>query len=169
MLDVLSKMALQEKEVLDVGTGSGILALYCAMRGAHVTATDIDEKALHHTAQAAQDLQVSLHVALSDIFSNVTGHFDLIIFNPPYLPSATTKDRTVDGGKRGEMVAAKFLDGLADHLRKDGSALLLLGTSDLESLAKLHSMFEFSTVASRRLFFEELRVLQLRFRGDAAR
>jgi release factor glutamine methyltransferase len=169
MLDVLSKMALQEKEVLDVGTGSGILALYCAMRGAHVTATDIDEKALHHTAQAAQDLQVSLHVALSDIFSNVTGHFDLIIFNPPYLPSATTKDRTVDGGKRGEMVAAKFLDGLTDHLRKDGSALLLLGTSsDLESLAKLHSTFEFSTVASRRLFFEELRVLQLRFRGDAA-
>lgn len=170
MLDVLSKMAVEEKEVLDVGTGSGILALYCAMRGAHVTATDIDEKALHHASQAAQDLQVSLHVALSDIFSNVIGHFDLIIFNPPYLPSATTKDRTVDGGKRGEVVAEKFLDGLADHLRKDGSALLLLtDASGVESLARVHSSFEFSTVASRRLFFEELRVLQLRFRGDAAR
>jgi len=170
MLDVLSKMAVEEKEVLDVGTGSGILALYCAMRGAHVTATDIDEKALHHASQAAQDLQVSLHVALSDIFSNVIGHFDLIIFNPPYLPSATTKDRTVDGGKRGEVVAEKFLDGLADHLRKDGSALLLLtDASGVESLARVHSSFEFSTVASRRLFFEELRVLHLRFRGDAAR
>lgn len=170
MLDALSKIEIEGKEVLDVGTGSGILALYCALREGHVTATDIDEKALDKALRAAKELQVNIRLVVSDIFSHVDSSFDLILFNPPYLASTRTKDRTVDGGRHGQVVAEKFLDGLSDHLKKDGLALLLLSTaSDLESLAKRYCRFEFSTVARRPLFFEELRVLQLRFRDDAAR
>ena len=170
MLDVLSKTPVKGKEVLDVGTGSGILALFCALRGAHVTATDIDEKTLHHLQRAAHSLGVTLRVSLSDLFENIFERLDLIMFNAPYLPSATTEDMTIDGGKQGRALAERFLDGLGPHLRKDGSALLLLSSaSDPDSLTETYPNFEFSTVASRALFFEELRVLLLRFREDSAR
>lgn len=166
MLDVLSKLSVEGKAVLDVGTGSGILALFCALRGARVTASDIDEKALRHTSQAAEKLGVTLQLISSNLFSSIPGRFDLILFNPPYLPSTTTRDQTVDGGVEGKVKAEKFLETLAGHMKKDGSALLLLSSAtDLGSLLKAHSEFEFSTVASRSLFFEELRVLELRFRG----
>ena len=170
MLDALSKIPVKGKEVLDVGTGSGILALFCALQGAHVTATDIDEKTLHHVQRAAQSLGVALLIALSDLFENIPEQFDLIMFNPPYLPSTTTEDMTIDGGKKGRALAERFLEGLGAHLKKNGSALLLLSSgSDPDSLAETYSDFEFSTVASRALFFEELRVLLLGFRDDAAR
>lgn len=170
MLDALSKIPVKGEEVLDIGTGSGILALFCALRGGHVMATDIDEKILHHAQRAAQSLGVTLRVALSDLFENIPEQFDLIMFNPPYLPSTSTEDVTIDGGKQGKALAERFLEGLGAHLKKDGTALLLLSSaSDPDSLAETYSNFAFSTATSRALFFEELRVLLLRFREDAAR
>ena len=170
MLDALSKIPVKGKEVLDIGTGSGILALFCALHGAQVTATDIDEKTLDQVQRSARSLGVTLRVSLSDLFENIPAQFDLIMFNPPYLPSTTTEDMTIDGGKQGKALAERFLEDLGAHLKKDGSALLLLSNaSNPDSLAETHSHFEFSTVASRALFFEELSVLLLRFGDDPVR
>jgi len=170
MLGVLAGFRLEGKEVLDVGTGSGILGLYCAMRGARVTVTDTDPEALEHALKAAQDLRVNVHVIHSDLFSNVNGRFDLVVFNPPYLQSVGAEDPAVDGGDRGQAVAERFLNSLASHLKGDGASLIILtGASDTGSLAERYSDFEFSTVATKRLFFEELHVLRLRLRRGASR
>ena len=171
MLDALAKIPIEGKKVLDVGTGSGILSLFCAARGAHVTATDVNELCLQTAQKAAGALGLSIRAILSDMFSNVRGQFNLIIFNPPYLPSSTVEDRTVDGGPDGTALSKRFLRSLADHLERDGTALLLV--SSLNDSASLFSAgipeFQYEVTAKRSLFFEELQVLSVRFRDDLAR
>jgi release factor glutamine methyltransferase len=171
MLDALAKIPIEGKKVLDVGTGSGILSLFCAARGAHVTATDVNELCLQTAQKAARTLGLSIRSILSDMFSNVREQFNVIIFNPPYLPSSTVEDRTVDGGPDGTALSKRFLRSLADHLERDGTALLLV--SSLNDSASLFSAgipeFQYEVTAKRSLFFEELQVLSVRFRDDLAR
>jgi len=170
MLEAVSAIPITNKKVLDVGTGSGIQGLYCAMRGAIVTVTDINPAAVIYAQQAAQTLGVTLTAVQSDLFSNVSERFDFVLFNPPYLPSETFEDRTVDGGSKGRALATRFLAGLPKHLNEEGTALLLLSSqNDPTSLIADQQVFEASVVAKRALFFEELQVLSLRFRGNAGR
>lgn len=169
MLEAIARLPVEGKRLLDVGTGSGILGLFCAMRGAQVTVTDVDEAALRAATHAANTLKLNIETILSNVFSNVQGLFDLIIFNPPYLPSSTVEDRTVDGGQGGIMLSTRFLDGLNDHLNCSGTALLLVSSlNDAESLISQYSAFQFTVMAKRALFFEELRVLSIRFRDKLA-
>jgi release factor glutamine methyltransferase len=169
MVDAIAKFPVGGKKVLDVGTGSGVLGLFCALRGAQVTATDVDDAALHQAQKAADMLGLSLQLVLSDLFSKVQGKFDLILFNPPYLPSSTVEDRTVDGGRRGMELSKRFLDGLASYLKREGTSLLLVSTlNHPESVIRAHPEFQLSVVATRSLFFEELQVLSVRFRDGLA-
>jgi release factor glutamine methyltransferase len=169
MIEALANTELSQKNVLDMGTGSGILGLYCAMHGADVTATDIDELATTEAGRAARRLAVRLKLFVSDLFSNVPDKFDLILFNPPYLPSKGCEDRSVDGGPDGTLLTSRFLTELPAHLDKGAYALLLLSSLNHPASVQLrHSNFQFSTVARRSLFFEELQVLRVRLRDDLA-
>jgi release factor glutamine methyltransferase len=169
MLDAIAKLPVEGMQVLDVGTGSGILGLFCSARGAHVTVTDVDDSALQQAQKAAQVLGLSVQPVLSDLFSKVQGQFDLVLFNPPYLPSSGVEDRTVDGGKSGTTLSGRFLDELPRHLNRDGTALLLLSTlNDPTSLLGAYPEFQSSVMVKRSLFFEELQVLCVRFREDFA-
>ena len=167
MLDALRITALAGKQVLDIGTGSGVLGLFCATRGAQVTASDIDELAIRQVASTSSLLGVKLKLVVSDLFTDVPGRFDLIIFNPPYLPSENIQDATVDGGPLGRTLIDRFLRCLPDHLRKGGESLLLVSTlNNPSSLLGGYGKFEFSTIVKRQLFFEELQVLRMRLRDD---
>jgi release factor glutamine methyltransferase len=167
MVDAIATLPIEGKRVLDLGTGSGVLGLYCALRGAQVTASDINALAIEHAANAARSLGVELQLIVSDLFSHLPGHFDLVLFNPPYLPSGKKQDRATDGGPGGITVINRFLEELTAHLRKDGTALLLLSSlNDLEILRHSHSRYEFLSVTKRALFFEELEVLRVRLRND---
>jgi len=169
MLDALARIPMEGKQVLDIGTGSGILSLFCAARGALVTATDVNELGLQTAQKAARALGLSIRAIRSDLFSNVRGQFDVIIFNPPYLPSSTVEDRAVDGGTFGTALSKRFLRKLADHLEGDGTALLLVSSlNDSASLFSSISEFQYEVTAKRSLFFEELQVLSVRFRDDLA-
>jgi release factor glutamine methyltransferase len=167
MVDAIGALSVEGKNVLDLGTGSGILGLYCALRYAHVTAADIDEMAIRQTADAARLLDVELKLVVSDLFSNIPSQFDVVLFNPPYLPSEGTHDGTVDGGSGGRDLIIRFLEELPYYLRKDGSALLLISSLNSPNiLRKGYDNFAFSTIAKRAMFFEELEVLRVRFRND---
>lgn len=169
MLDALSNIPVEKKEVLDVGTGSGILGLFVALHGATVTTIDTNEQALTRAREAAQTLGVSLKAVVSDLFSSVSGRFDLVLFNPPYLPSSSLEDRAVDGGKEGALLTRRFLKKLQEHLKSDGSALLLLSSQNNPgSLIAEHPEFDFSIVAKRPLFFEVLQVLRVKPRRNVA-
>jgi release factor glutamine methyltransferase len=170
MMNSIPTRAIAGKSVLDLGTGSGILGLYCAMHRALVTVSDIDELALQHTRKAAELLGAELSFVKSDIFSNIRESYDFVLFNAPYLPSMTVEDKTVDGGPMGSDVIRRFLLELPNHLNNDGAAFLLVSSlNNTLAFIEEHSEFECCQVARRPLFFEELQVLRVRVRNSLAR
>jgi release factor glutamine methyltransferase len=74
------------KNVLEVGCGSGIITLYAAMKSKHVTAVDISPHAVENTKLnvAAQGME-NVTVLLSDGFKSVSGEFEVVVSNPPWM------------------------------------------------------------------------------------
>lgn len=91
--------------VLDMGAGSGILAIEAARAGGVVTAADISQAAVECTRENARNNGVEVKVVRSDLFSHpdLAGRFDVILFNPPYLPteewSTARPGREADAGE----------------------------------------------------------------------
>jgi release factor glutamine methyltransferase len=169
MLEAISDFPFEGRETLDVGTGSGILGLYAATQGAILTVSDIDAAAICRVENVAQLLRVTIRTIVSDLFSKIKGQFDVIMFNPPYLPSMAIEDATIDGGRKGRVLAEKFLRLLPLHLKKDGTAFLLLSNlNDPASMIRDHPKFSFIVAKRRTFFFEELQVLQLAFRNSTS-
>jgi len=83
----------KDDRVLELGTGCGLIALSCASQGAKVVCTDINP---HATALTLRNYQInrplikgSIEMRNGDLFSVIRSDelFDIIIFNPPYLPT----------------------------------------------------------------------------------
>jgi len=166
MLEALADMELQGPRVLDVGTGSGILAAYCAKRGAEVTASDIDVDAIEAVRRLAERLGLRIELVVSDLFSRIMGQFDVIVFNPPYLPSRTISDHTVDGGKQGVEVVDRFLSEVTHRLRENGFAVLLVSSiNDPENLRRRHPQLRFRPLREQSFFFERLCVFEVKRSG----
>lgn len=113
--------------VLDVGTGSGVLALLAAALGATVTATDITERACTFARFNAAFNGVTVDVRQGDLFSPVAGEqFDLIVSQPPFVvqPPGIEPTTYVHGGPKGDELALRILGGLGGALAPGGCALL---------------------------------------------
>ncbi len=154
--------------VLELGTGSGLIAVLCARLGAEVVATDINPHAVRLARANAARNGVSIEALEADLFEGVSGRFDLVVFNPPYLPTAPedlTGDRwldaSVDGGPDGLGPARRFLKGVRPRLAHGGRALTV--TSSLsEGRLEARDGLALRPVATRKLEFELLTVLEAR-------
>jgi release factor glutamine methyltransferase len=92
-LRFLGKMPLKGAEVLDVGTGSGVLALFAAQQGAAVTAIDINPLAVETARANAAANGLSMQVVHSDLMDALpAGTFELVLINPPYYPRLAAHD-----------------------------------------------------------------------------
>jgi len=153
---------LSGKDVLDVGTGSGILAIAAAKKGANVTAVDVNPRALIIAERNAKANGVHIEFKESDLFSSINKKFDLITFNPPYVPTEESETKDVeskawDGGADGNATIDRFLSGFKEHLKKDGRALLLVSSLNNKKIKNSN------VLSSKKLFFEELFVLEIGF------
>jgi len=161
ILDALAQLSLRGLRVLDMGTGSGILAAYCARRGADVTASDIDDEAIGTLRLTSDRMGISIKLIACDLFAKIHERFDVVVFNPPYLPSSTIDDRTTDGGERGIEVINRFLSELPQHLAENGRGMLIVSSlNDPERLVTHHPKLSFKTVREKLLFYETLYVLE---------
>jgi release factor glutamine methyltransferase len=118
-----------QDEVLDMGTGSGVGAVFAAKYARRVVAVDINPAAVRCAGINAliNGVDGEIDVRHGDLFAPVHGEkFDLILFNPPFLRGAPTDDR--DRAWRSSDVAERFAEGLREHLKPRGSALVLLST-----------------------------------------
>ena len=73
------------KNALDMGTGTGIIAIELAKRSFDVTATDISNKAVRLAMLNIKNNNVKVNIFQSDLFDKVSGKFDLIVFNSPVV------------------------------------------------------------------------------------
>jgi release factor glutamine methyltransferase len=122
--------------VLDLGTGSGVGAVFAARRGATVTAVDINPAAVRCARINAllNEVDERIDVRLGDLFEPVQGgQFDLVLFNPPFYRGVPSDN--LDHAWRGEDVFERFAAGLDSMLTPDGYALLTLSSDgDCEEL-----------------------------------
>jgi HemK-related putative methylase len=116
-------------DVLDMGTGSGVCAVFAARHAARVVAVDINAAAVRCAAINAQlnALQHKIDLRQGDLFAPVhCERFDLVLFNPPFVRAAPRDDR--DRAWRSVDVAERFAAELGGHLKPQGFALVLLST-----------------------------------------
>jgi HemK-related putative methylase len=160
-----SKLVGRDGEVLDMGTGSGVCAVFAAKHARRVVAVDINPAAVRCAAINAHlnHVEHKIEVRLGDLFAAVADErFDLILFNPPFLRGAPRDDR--DRAWRSSDIAERFAAGLGARLRPGGSALVLLSTFGdgrffLEEFAKRG--LRISVQAERRFVNERLTVFRI--------
>ncbi len=156
-----------DDSVIEIGCGSGVISESLARRVRSIVATDINP----HAVRAAASLGIP--AVRADLFHGISYKFDLILFNPPYLPAEDALDSgddrwlsaAVDGGADGREVIARFLKGVRDIMSPRGRILLLIssltGPDEVMELARASGLTT-EIVARERYFFEELYVLKLR-------
>ncbi len=95
LLDYLNKKDLNQKKILELGCGSGIISLFSASKGALVTASDINPIALESLKISSQENRLPIQIVTSDLFDAIEEHinFDIIVINPPYYPKNPKNDK----------------------------------------------------------------------------
>jgi release factor glutamine methyltransferase len=164
-------------EVLEIGTGSGIIALSCAMKGANVLCSDINPYAIETTKQNYNEnkhlLKGSLEIRQGNLFSVIKTNekFDVIIFNPPYLPTKKDEkiggnkwfDISVNGGKTGLKNTNNFLKQLPNYLKNNAKAYFIYSSlSDKSLMTPFLKKFEFRIIKSMSFTDETLHVYLLK-------
>ncbi len=171
LADALSKTGYRNnRSCLEMGCGTGLQSILLSRIFRNVQCCDINPSAVDlcmHNSRL-NDIK-NIKAYKSDLFSNVSGKFDLIVFNTPYLPQSD--DETVpgdinhawDGGKDGRAVIDRFLQSAKDHLEDQGSIIML--ESSLSSYDKTVRHLEeeglsVNIISRQRLSFEELVVIK---------
>lgn len=143
----------KEISILEIGTGSGAIAITAVENtNANILAVDISEGAINIAKENMKihDIQENrMDVILSDIYENVTGKFDIIFSNPPYIRSGDLKDLdqdvlkephlALDGGESGLDYYIKIIGDAKDYLKEDGYIIFEIGydqRKDIEKIAK---------------------------------
>ena len=147
--------------ILDMGSGSGIQAKTCKQLGfENIKTADINLRAIRHLKKQ------NLNPIKSNLFSNLYNEkFDLIIFNPPYLPeNKFDKKPDTTGGKKGHETIIKFLKQAKNHLMKKGIILLLFSSLSQPTIIKNKAKkmgYNLKLLDRQNLSFEELFIYKL--------
>lgn len=151
-------------KTLDMGTGSGVLGIAAAQKGCTVVFADINPNAVECARANAERHGVTGTFVQSDMFNQIKGKFNTIIFNPPYLPPDGAKQTDADtatyGGINGRETIDLFLKEYKSYVEEEHVVLLLESSfnayeSDVRALKA-------EIIERARYFFEELVVLKFR-------
>ena len=158
------------QSVLEIGTGSGIVAMYASKLTDDITVTDINFDACLLAEKNFKDNGIeNIEILFGNLFEPVKNRkFDVILFNTPYLPTEDDEvlDDTInyafDGGLNGRKVIDLFLNEVGDHLN-DGGIVQMIQSSlsgNEETLEKLDQLgFIAEIAASEHFFFEDITLI----------
>ena len=154
----------QGNRVLDLCTGSGAIAIAVSKelesRGieAEIVASDISKDALELAKKNAKLNYADVTFIESDLFAKVKGKFDVIVTNPPYIPTAeiATLQREVrdyephlalDGGKDGLDIYRRIAAEASKHIVKGGMLIMEVGIGEAQEIAKLFKKSSYALIA----------------------
>lgn len=158
--------------VLDVGTGTGILAIRCALKGCYVVGIDVKRAAVKNAQYNAKVNSVEKLTSFlcSDAISALRDmcEFDVIVMNPPYLPSTgvtSMDDPSWNGGPNGTSLVFKVIKEVHRILGKRGKMYFVISSlsnySDVISLLRIMEL-QPTILARKKLWFEELFLVEVR-------
>ncbi len=140
--------------ILDLGCGSGVigisLAACLADQGAHVTLSDLSSEALSLAKENADILLApgsAVELVESDLFSSITGSFDLIVANLPYVPASSETELSREvrhdpalalyGGEKGTEIMERFIREAPAYLNPGGLLAMEFGIGQADELRGL--------------------------------
>ena len=145
---------------LEIGCGSGIqleTAFESGIKKENIFSCDVNPQAVKECKK------LGFNSIVSNLFEKIKGKYDLIVFNPPYLPEDEREPKgsriATTGGKKGSEITNLFLTQSKEHLAKNGRIFLLVS-----SLTKGvdFSGYKKKKVGEEKIFFEELFVWELK-------
>lgn len=154
--------------VLDMGVGSGIQALTAIKVPSvrEVMAVDINPAAVEALQKEIEKQKLrKIKAVQGDLFEEVGGSFNVIIFNPPYLPQDKgIEDLALYGGKKGWEISERFFKNVSHHLFPDGMVLFLF--SSLTNKQKIeeilqHNLLQWEELGEEKIAFETLYVYKI--------
>ena len=158
------------QSVLEIGTGSGVVAMYASRLTDRITVTDINFDACELARKNFEENNIeNIEILFGNLFEPVENRkFDVILFNTPYLPTEEgevledTINYAFDGGLNGRKVIDMFLNEVGNHLNDGGTVQLIqssLSGND-ETLTKLDELgFIAEIKASEHFFFEDITLI----------
>jgi release factor glutamine methyltransferase len=170
--DFIKTLELNGKNILDMGSGSGIVSIFAASKGAICTAVDINPVAVRCTAENAERNKLSdrIKAVESDLFTSFEhqnipgGGFDIIFFNPPYYKGIPRNnfERAFKSGP-GLEVIKDFIAGSKEYLAEKGVIYFIL-SSDMD-LDEVESIFKsggytFNIVKKIKKLFETFYIIE---------
>ena len=177
-LNVYRQLGLAKIRILDIGTGSGAvaLALACEIPAARLTATDISAAALATARRNARNLQLEQQIEFlqGDLLEPVDGFFDIIVSNPPYI-AEEEYDKLPAGVKNYEPAAAlragiggldfyrKIVAAALGYLKNNGWLLLETGSNQSTQIVDIFdSSGQYSDISIRNDYAGLPRVIKAR-------
>ncbi len=158
------------QSVLEIGTGSGVVAMYASRLTDRITVTDINFDACELARKNFEENNIeNIEILFGNLFEPVKNRkFDVILFNTPYLPTEEgevledTINYAFDGGINGRKVIDMFLNEVGNHLNDGGTVQLIqssLSGND-ETLTRLDELgFIAEIKASEHFFFEDITLI----------
>ncbi len=140
--------------ILDLCTGSGAIAIATykelekSGRKCKMTAVDISEEALELAKENAQENGADVLFLQSDLFTRIRGRFDIIVSNPPYIPSATIDGLqtevknfeprlALDGGADGLDIYRRIAENATKYLNRGGMLIMEVGIGEAQEVVKM--------------------------------
>ncbi|MFX0059229.1 MAG: HemK2/MTQ2 family protein methyltransferase [Candidatus Heimdallarchaeota archaeon] len=181
------------KKILDLGTGTGIIALFLQMMkqsfsqfNPKIYASDILEDAIRCAKKNEQSNNIRNEIIFiqSDLFESfpisLENCFNIIIFNPPYLPSLEFNNKigkkfkidvTWNGGKKGIEVFARFIKQVKKFLVLNKKSYIYYVSSDKADLSELNNIiynegFSYTILDKKHIFFENIFLNRLEYIND---
>ena len=183
------KIAELNKDIilLEMGVGSGMISIALSSKVKKIYAVDVDEESIDFVKKEIREINTerynnmlnnpkiigtnklepikNITLIKSDLFNKISKNlrFDIIAFNPPYLPDdkKIEKVTALHGGKQGNEIIINFLEQAKEFLALDGEIILLF--SSLSKRNKIlkkakHLGYDYKLIAKKRIFFEQLYV-----------
>lgn len=160
VLEYIKKSKKDSFKILDLCTGSGIIAITLKKeiveKYTEIVASDISEKALFIAIENANNNNANITFIKSDLFDNISGKFDLIISNPPYISykdKITIKDNVLNydphlalfAEEDGIYFYRKIIENAVHYLSKDGVIFFEIGYDQKEKILELGKNNNFIT------------------------
>ena len=159
LIEYISKYDLKDKNVLELGAGSGLISIYCANQNAIVIASDINPTAVENIKKNAKLNSVNIKVVESDLFDRIeTKEFDYIIINPPYFPKNPNNDEEFAWFCGNDFqYFKKLFSQIGNYVNIDSKIIMVLSEDcDIEMIKKIgkQSLFVFTKCYEQKVWGE---------------